>query len=339
MLGRLLGVGAAAAISAVVLFGTTSPAEAKYEYCNNTSYVLKSAIAYYADGQWTSRGWWTLHPGQCRTVLPQDLRHGTYYTYAESVPGHVGGIKYFAGDEAFCTGEGYFTLYGRDCETENAREGRFVRVDVGSERNWTTTFSESQEFNTERAEIAGVQRLLADNGYDPGNIDGELGKKTRDAIADFKATQGLAVAELISEELISSLAEAANTKAQQKGYNFCNRTGDELWTAIAYDTTGEGDMRSKGWWLLAPGECSKVIKDELTEDAYYVYAVMDGDGGELEVSSGEHSFCIADSKFDIEGGADCDLRGFDSAGFVKIETGGATSWTQSFRYSDTAARN
>jgi len=335
MVGWAKGVGAALALIWAVFCAAGSDAEAGYDYCNNTSYVLRSAIAYYADGQWTSRGWWTLIPGKCRSVLPQDLRNGTYYTYAESVPGHVGGIKYFAGNERFCTGVGYFTLYGRNCGDQHAEEGYFIKVEVGRERSWRTTFTEPTPFTSDKAQIAGVQRLLVDNGYDPGQIDGNLGLKTRQAIAAFKTAQGLKLAELVSEELLNALAEVANTKAEEQGLDFCNRTVEPLWTALAYEE--EGAARSRGWWKLNPGECSKVIKDTLTNQSYSVFALIDGDGGETIVAGGDDVYCTAEVKFDIEGREDCDLRGYDAKGFMRVDIGKSPSWTQNFTFTDTTA--
>jgi hypothetical protein len=42
-----------------------------------------------------------------------------------------------------------------------------------------------------RAERRELQRLLASRGYDVGEPDGAIGKKTRDAIADFESKNGL----------------------------------------------------------------------------------------------------------------------------------------------------
>ncbi len=42
-----------------------------------------------------------------------------------------------------------------------------------------------------RAERRELQRLLINRGYDVGEPDGAIGKKTRDAIADFESKNGL----------------------------------------------------------------------------------------------------------------------------------------------------
>ena len=313
----------------------STPAQAGYEYCNNTSYVLKSAIAYQDNNTWKSRGWWTLLPGKCRTILPQDLKERAYYTYAESVPGHRGGIKYFAGNIPFCTKEGFFTIEGRDeCTTQGYAGGSFVKVDVGKTNNWTTTFKEPAAFSTKKAEIAGVQRLLSDTGYNPGRIDGELGRKTRRAIASFKRTKGITVGGLISEELITALAEQARSAADETGFNYCNNSGHKLWTAIAFQRNK--DWVSRGWWMLDPGDCARVIKDTLKDQDYFVYAAFDDENGETIVVGGEHQFCATDVKFGITGREECELRGYKKTGFMKVDVGKSAVWTQHFTYDQDA---
>jgi len=331
----LCGVSCArAGFSVLVLIAalafTSAPAQARYKYCNNTSYVLKSAIAYNEKSGWVSRGWWTLLPGTCRTILPQDLKGEVYYTYAESVPGHRGGIKYFAGTRPFCTKEGFFTIKGRDeCTTQGYSAGSFVKVHVGKAHNWTTTFKEPAAFTTKKAEIAGVQRLLADTGYNPGRIDGELGRKTRRAIASFKRSKGIKVGGLISEELITALAEQARTTAEEVGFSYCNDTAKTLWTAIAFQRKKEWVAR--GWWMLEPGDCARVIKDTLKEGSYYVYAAFDDPKGETVVAGGDNLFCVADVKFSISERRDCALRGYQQIGFMKVDVGKSTVWTQHFK--------
>ncbi len=329
--GKLTRVGLALLILAGCFGLSIAPAQAGYEYCNNTSYVLKSAIAYQDAGNWKSRGWWTLLPGKCRTILPQDLKERTYYTYAESVPGHRGGIKYFAGNIPFCTKEGFYTIEGRDeCTTQGFSAGSFVKVEVGKVKNWTTTFKEPAAFSIKKAEIAGVQRLLSDTGYNPGRIDGELGRKTRQAIASFKRSKGIKIGGLISDELITALAEQARSAAEETGFNYCNNSEKSLWTAIAFERNE--NWVSRGWWMLEPGDCARVIKDTLKEGNYFVYAAFDDENGETIVAGGEHQFCVADVKFGISDRKDCELKGYKQAGFMKVDVGKSAVWTQSFTY-------
>ena len=53
--------------------------------------------------------------------------------------------------------------------------------------------------------VALVQKLLAQNGYDPGPPDGLLGKQTIDAIADFQAKAGLPRTGQIDTGLVAAL--------------------------------------------------------------------------------------------------------------------------------------
>lgn len=39
--------------------------------------------------------------------------------------------------------------------------------------------------------VKAAQRALRDRGYDPGPVDGSLGPKTRAAVKDFQAAEGL----------------------------------------------------------------------------------------------------------------------------------------------------
>ena len=320
-----------AVIVSIFGFGAfAGSAQAEFKFCNKTSYVLRAAVAY-EDSDWVSKGWKTLMPGKCAEVVSGNLRQDTYYTYAESVSGHKGGIKYFAGTEPFCLGtKNDFSIEGRDnCGESGHLEGKFVAVDVSGEKSWTTTFTEPKKFNQKMAQIAGVQRLLADIGLDPGRIDGELGEKTRQAIAAFKRARGITVGGLVSEELFAALSKEVASGGDDLGYKFCNQTQERVWAAIGFQKKSE--WISRGWWAIEPGDCAKVIKDALTEQNYYVHALVDRQDGEHILSGGQQELCTAEVKFDIKGREDCEVRGYTSAGFGKVETGKSKSWTQTFR--------
>jgi localization factor PodJL len=53
--------------------------------------------------------------------------------------------------------------------------------------------------------VALVQKLLAQNGYNPGPPDGLLGKQTIDAIANFQAKAGLPRTGQIDTGLVAAL--------------------------------------------------------------------------------------------------------------------------------------
>ncbi len=66
-----------------------------------------------------------------------------------------------------------------------------------------------EEFLGKSAVLEGVQTKLAALGYDPGPVDGVMGRRTRAAIQAFQADAGLRVDGEISDELIAALNEAA----------------------------------------------------------------------------------------------------------------------------------
>ncbi len=330
----------AVALGLFLACGLVSPANAGYELCNHTSYVLRSSIAYKDSGDWKSKGWWILHPGKCRTVLDRRLRGNEYFAYAESVPGHKGGLRYFTGDQSFCVGQDDFELIGRgECAQSGQKSVDFIQVSVAKNGSSKTTFSEAIELKGEKAAVAGVQRLLMDIGYDPGRIDGYLGRKTQRAIATFRRKHGLRVNSLVSEDLVEKLVDQAASKASQEGYNICNETSEKMWTAVGFKH--EKQWQSKGWWMVGPGQCTQVINQALPSNEFYVYAVTDrgatGEGEELVVASGEHTFCTADVLFDIPDKEKCDERGFEEYGFQKVETGGEKLWSHKLTPAQLAA--
>jgi peptidoglycan hydrolase-like protein with peptidoglycan-binding domain len=52
---------------------------------------------------------------------------------------------------------------------------------------------------------AEVQSALANNGYDPGPVDGVMGPGTRDAIAAFQSDHGLTPTGRIDQPLLDNL--------------------------------------------------------------------------------------------------------------------------------------
>ena len=60
-------------------------------------------------------------------------------------------------------------------------------------RKWTgcDTCSPRENSNADLSNIAGIQTFLANNGFNPGTIDGEMGSYTREAIKTFQRKVGL----------------------------------------------------------------------------------------------------------------------------------------------------
>ena len=59
------------------------------------------------------------------------------------------------------------------------------------------------ETNADRDVIASLQRALKRRGYDPGRVDGVLGRETMDAVATYQRNKGMASGQLTMETLKS----------------------------------------------------------------------------------------------------------------------------------------
>jgi localization factor PodJL len=63
----------------------------------------------------------------------------------------------------------------------------------------------SVEISSDGELVALVQKLLAENGYDPGPADGLLGRQTIDAISEFQSKAGLPATGKIDTGLVAAL--------------------------------------------------------------------------------------------------------------------------------------
>jgi uncharacterized membrane protein len=326
----MMRLAAPAIVCAWMMGPAVSPAAADFTLCNQTSYVLKAAVGYRERGRWHSRGWWTIHPGACEAALKGELDKSVYYTFAHSVSAHAGGMKYFDGSHRFCVDDADFEVQSRsDCDRKGMTDRRFSRIEIEGAKDWTTSFTETNDYDLEEARIAGAQRLLADIGLKAGRIDGMMGRRTRNAISRFKRTHNLERDQSLSPVFYDAMLEDAGKLKRDTGYELCNDTEQVIFAAIGYP--GDKDVVSTGWYKLQPGECSKPLKDRLQHDTYYTYAEAEHTAGEQAIEwGGEHIFCTMDNRFTIRGKDDCEKRGFRQTGFHRVETGKKVGWTQTF---------
>lgn len=327
--------GATALLFLAVLGGAfvsaPTPARAQFEYCNDTSFFLFTALGREGvDNAVRTEGWWLLRPGQCRTVITQPLTTDTVYTYAESHPAHLGGIRTWAGRSRLCTGPGLFDIdLQGSCFQQGFEPRDFTRIQIGEETQWTTRFTENDDYEPEEARLAGAQRLLTDVGYEPGSIDGYIGRRTRRAITRFKDDFEIEDDTIVSDLLLDELISYASELQEHTGYQFCNETDIELFAAMGY--ADESEWLSFGWWELAPGTCTKTLKDGLPAEQIYTYAVGYTPDGETLEFAGDYPLCAADQAFEITGTADCESRGYMTLGFERQETAGNDGFVHAFR--------
>ena len=98
-------------------------------------------------------------------------------------------------------------------------------------------------------------------------------------------------------------------------FRVCNPASVPQSVSIAYKSAS--GWMSEGWWNIAPGECTTVLKDELKQRYYYYRATSEG----TQFEGTGHRFCTSTSAYTIEGAEDCVSRGFESSEFAEIDTG------------------
>lgn len=105
-------------------------------------------------------------------------------------------------------------------------------------------------------------------------------------------------------------------------FRVCNKTSARIGLAIGVK---EGPIViSQGWFNMKPNACNSPIKEDLKPGPYYVYGVDYDRGGEW---SGVDFMCVSDHEFYVEGGSDCYARGYERAGFRRVDTKNQKSWT------------
>jgi uncharacterized membrane protein len=174
-----------------------------------------------------------------------------------------------------------------------------------------------QRSSLEMAQLAGVRRLLKDNGYKLAAIDAKPDKATGAALTDFR--KKMKFAELDgNEKLFAALeTEASKRGGAPQGYTVCNDAGSDVMVAVG-EAAG-ADFVSRGWWRIASGACGRVITTPLSEKAIWLLAQKPG-GATLV--SGPDQFCTATDAFEIKGRSNCAARNFAQAGFARIPTQG-----------------
>lgn len=305
-------------------------ADSDYTFCNRTSYAISIAVGIRQGGIWATRGWWILPSGECRVVIKGTLTQPAYYSFARSSFAHTGPIRIWGGNQVLCTGKGQFqaTSDGSDQCGPGLEPQGFAKVETEGKTAWTTTLTEAPGFKTlESARIAGLERLLSDIGRYAGPIDGVASPKFSEALALTRTALQIPQSDDIASIYNKLLAEAAKGQATA-GLTFCNRTQDIVWSALGRET--QGKRISQGWWRLQPGQCEKVIKDKLIERFVYAFASGEKSEGANQTWGGAFPFCTRASLFEIEGADDCPGRGFESTGFLQIDTGGRPGLTFEF---------
>ncbi len=334
---RMIAIHAAFILLAFGWFSAASPAKASLQFCNHTSFVLRTAAALpHPDDGWRIQGWLQLWPGECRQIARQLAAIPSFYIYSESHSAHQGPVRRWSGERQFCVRtDQNFEFLGPDaCDGVHDYRSFFrVQVEAGSTQ-WIHRFREpSSKLATLRsARTSGLQRLLKEADFFKGRIDGYMGRRTRQAARAAQRSLKLTKTGIDSTDLMAGLLGQIQSQQSEKGFRFCNETNYRAWAAVAYEQDQE--WISKGWWAVDPQACVRVIKDGLPNQFLYAYAEADTRNGWQVQWQGSHPFCVSEVKFEIDGSEGCETRGYGRANFIRINTADKTAWEFALREDD-----
>jgi uncharacterized membrane protein len=311
-------------LSAVMLTGIAVIADAGkasaqmadgWRLCNYTSYIVEAATGRPEGDTIVVDGWTKLQPGRCEIAVRAPLERKLHYLYARTSSAHRGGVREWGGKTDLCVEPtSSFSMESPpDCAAMGLDTRDFRAIRIANPRRWTNRFTEIENYSLERAQAAGVQRLLEDAGVFSGAIDGRLGSKTRAAIGTFLKDRDLP-ANTSDADLIDYLEQVARDRAREVGLTLCNRTNNRIWSAIA--RRGTEGWESRGWWMLEAGGCARAIDDPLRGSEHYVYGEMEVDGKVRTLSAASDAFCVARAKFAINGRDTCEEAAYRTALFA-----------------------
>ena len=301
------------------------PAKADLKLCNRTSYVLEAATStIIKNTESLTQGWLHIFPGDCALAVKGQLNAVSYLVYARSSLAHAGPPRAWGGAFPVCGKEGAFTLHQAVtqpyCTQAETFALSFAPVSIKDRQDWTMALDDSPALpSLVVAQLAGVKRLLADNGYKPGAINGLPSKPTEAALGDFRKKMKITPANG-NEVLFAALEKQALTKAAPQGYAVCNDTSEPLLAAIA--ESGAKPV-SRGWWRIAPKACTRAMTAPLGGNPVYLLAQkLNG----TALVGGAEKFCTVTGAFEVQGRGDCTKRGMIEAGFAATAGHGAAGF-------------
>jgi uncharacterized membrane protein len=198
----------------------------------------------------------------------------------------------------------------------------FARIETKGQPVWAMTFTESRDIATvDAARIAGLKRLLRDNGMKIANVDGKPDKPTEDALNSFRKRMNIAP-DAVTRDTFDALETEALKSAAPAGYSICNDTDAVVWAAMAF-ALGR-DWMTRGWWKVPAGTCAKAMTQPLNLDKVFLHAEKHGND---KLVSGPEKFCLTNIEFEIQGRGGCAKRRLNEVGFAATITKGLTGYT------------
>jgi len=295
-----------------------APPYAGWDVCNETSYILRLATATIINGKMAPNGWSKLRPGDCLNIdAPEDTPR---YVYAESSPVHQGGVREWKGETELCASEEDFLADATvSCPLQDLNSRNYRQVSPSEQK---TTLVEPDDFG-DRADIAGLQRLLRDNGYRMSRIDGFSGRRTTNPLNKFLKSVKLKTNIAIPQK-IDALEEGARAKQSDIGFTVCNTSSEKIWSAVAF--RDDGNWESRGWWPVQIDECIRPFTKTLKGTEAHFFALQEDTSAAAteeqkmdkrlkSTAVTPSQFCIAESRFAAGGREFCSDRGYIAANF------------------------
>jgi uncharacterized membrane protein len=300
------------------------PAQAALTLCNRTSYILYAATSAIQTPRSQTQGWTRIVPGECQLARKEPLTAEIYLIHARSSLAHSGPARAWGGNYPVCVKDTNFVIKqavtAPYCTADDTFALPFAPLDNHGKSVWTMNFDEQPAMNLGEAQLAGVKRLLKDNGYRIERIDGKPDKATGAALLDFRKRMRFSPI-AGNAELFEALEQQAARKIAPAGYTVCNQSSQALLVALGQWENGR--PTSRGWWTVQPGACAKALTQSLNNDKVYLLAQRKS-GATLV--SGPERFCTTASAFEIRGNDNCVGRGYSQSGFAATQTKGLTGY-------------
>ncbi len=314
--------------AAMALALVAAEARADLKLCNRMSFVLDAAIAIEDRGQASVRGWFRVDPGQCRVTLQGPLPAGDLYLHARTPQLYGPSPLPTRGDTEFCIAtDNFSSSQARSCRGTQ-RPAIFTSVKPSeADQGHVVTLAEEAGYDADQARDAGIQRLLAVAGFDPGAIDGVRGEKTEIAIRQFAQENKLGVTAAARADFFSHLMDAAQKPGS--AFAWCNDTSHPVMAAIGVDDGSS--VTTRGWYRIEPGRC---LRPDITGSPKRVFSfaeAVDSSGQSLAAGGkpiawgGEKTLCTRPARFELYDHVDCPSRGLSQSGFAEIELKGSAT--------------
>ncbi len=306
------------------LFGA-APASATVTLCNQTTYILYTALGYQTGAQAVTQGWNRVVPGDCAPARMAMPPAKFFFLAAKSSRAHSGPSHVWGGPLHYCVKDTDFNLKtplgAQACGTDDAFLMPFSPVNTGGAANWTTTLTESSRIaSLEVARAIGIARLLSDIGYKITPNKGTSNTSFDDALKSFRAKMRLP-ANASTADLFDALETEALKKTAPAGYSVCNDSNADIWAALGLKQGN--DFLSRGWWKVAPGACARAIVAPLATDT--IWLQIQGAGHKVLVG-GPEKFCSTDVEFENHDRGKCKMHGLSETGFAATNTKGVTGY-------------